>query len=238
MTQTPGFVDADRPNHVCRLRKAIYGLKQAPRAWYLELKTPLLSAGFRNSVADTSLFTLHLGSHYVYLSVYVDDILVTSSSSQLIQRTLDDLTNKFSIKDPESLHYFLGVEVIQTPTGLYLMQRKYTKDLLADHDMLHAKPVSKPMASSPKLTLHSRTSLSDGTKYRTLLGRLQYLSFTRPDIAYTVNLLSQFMHHPTEDHWQAAKRILRYLAGTQTHGLFLAKLTPHPTCIFRCRLGR
>lgn len=125
---------------------------------------------------------------------------MTGSSPQLIQQPLKNLANQFSIKGPEPLHYFLGVEVIRTPTGLHLMQRKYTKDLLDQHDMLQAKHVSTPMASSPKLTLHYGTSLSDGTKFRTLLGQLQYLSLTRPDIAYAVNHLSQFMHRPTEDH--------------------------------------
>lgn len=103
LTQPLGFVDADRPHHVCRLRIAIYGLKQAPRAWYLELKTYLVSVGFCNSVADTSLFTLRHGNHFVYLLVYVDDILVTGSSSQLVQQTLDSPANHFSIKDPEPL---------------------------------------------------------------------------------------------------------------------------------------
>lgn len=88
--------------------------------------------------------------------------------------------------------------------------------------MTNAKPVTTPMASDPKLTLHSGTILSDPRKYRQLIGSLQYLQFTRLDIAYAVNRLSQFMHQPTEDHWQAAKRLLRYLAGTPTHGIFFS----------------
>lgn len=88
--------------------------------------------------------------------------------------------------------------------------------------MTNAKPVTTPMASSPKLHLRSGIALADPTKYRRLIGSLQYLQFTRLDIAYAVNKLSQFMHMPTEDHWQAAKRILRYLAGTPTHGIFFS----------------
>lgn len=106
------------------------------------------------------------------------------------------------------------------------MQCKYTKDLLTQHNMQNAKAVSTPMVSSLKLTINSGTSLSDGTKYRKLVGSLQYLPFTRPDIAYAVNKLSQFMHRPTEDHWQAVKRVLRYLAGIQTHGLFISRSSP------------
>lgn len=94
------------------------------------------------------------------------------------------------------------------------MQRKYIQDLLLKTNMLEAKPVTTPMATSPKLTLLSGTVLDNPRDFRMVVGSLQYLAFTRPDIAYSVNRLSQFMHRPTDEHWQAAKRILRYLAGT------------------------
>ena len=130
MTQPPGFIDKDRPNYVCRLNKAIYGLKQSPRAWYKELKKYLLSLGFRNSMADTSLFVLRLQNHIVYLLVYVDDIIVTGSSDIMINNIINSLGQRFSIKDLGKLHYFLGIEVPRTQQGLHLMQRKYTVDLL------------------------------------------------------------------------------------------------------------
>ena len=109
MDQPPGFKNTDTPNHVCRLRKAIYGLKQAPRAWFVELRTFLLSLGFQNSLADTSLFILHEGNLYIYLLIYVDDILVTANTVNGIQRILTLLAERFSIKDPEDLNYFLGI---------------------------------------------------------------------------------------------------------------------------------
>lgn len=223
MAQPPGFADADRPSHVCKLRKALYGLKQAPRAWYSELHKYLISSGFRNSLSDTSLFIYKEGTNYVYLLVYVDDILVTGTSSTLVQSVITNLAKKFSIKDMGDLSYFLGIEAIRNKNGLHLMQRKYTIDLLTKTDMLHAKPVSTPMASSPKLSLRSGTVLPDPHEYRRVVGSLQYLALTRPDISYAVNRLSQFMHQPTTDHWQAVKRVLRYLSGTLTHGIFLRK---------------
>lgn len=222
MEQPPGFVDTDNPSFVCRLKKAIYGLKQAPRAWYTELKNYLLTVGFANSLADTSLFILRHGSSCIYLLVYVDDILVTGNDEAMIQRILRQLAERFSIKDPEDLNYFLVIEAHRSPAGLHLSQRKYILDLLHKHGMLEAKPVSTPMASSPKLTLLSGTSLSDQTAYRQLIGGLQYLALTRLDISYAVNRLSQFMHRPTDLHLQAAKRVLRYLAGTSTHGVFFS----------------
>lgn len=160
MSQPPGFVDPDKPDYVCRLRKAIYGLKQAPRAWYIELRNYLLSAGFVNSISDASLFILKKGKSMVYMLIYVDDILVTGNDDGLIQQTLHALAMRFSIKDPEDLHYFLGIEAKRTTSGLHLNQRKYIRDLLARTNMLSAKPVTTPMAASPKLSLHSGTRLS------------------------------------------------------------------------------
>lgn len=222
MDQPPGFVDTDRPDFVCKLNKAVYGLKQAPRAWYNELSNFLINLGFINSLADTSLFILRRGSKIIYLLIYVDDILITGNTTAGLSHVLALLAERFSVKDTEDLNYFLGIEAHRTPKGLHLSQRKYVLDLLHKYDMSNAKPVTTPMASSPKLHLRSGTALTDPTKYRRLIGSLQYLQFTRLDIAYAVNKLSQFMHIPTEDHWQAAKRILRYLAGTPTHGIFFS----------------
>lgn len=222
MDQPPGFIDSDKPDHVWRLRKAVYGLKQAPRAWYIELRDFLLSLGFQYSLADTSLFVLNTGTQTLYVLIYVDDILVTGNTTAGIERFLTLMAERFSIKDPEDLNYFLGIEAHRSAKGLHLNQRKFILDLLHRYDMTNAKPVTSPMASSPKLHLHSGTTLSDPTKYRQLIGSLQYLQFTRLDIAFAVNKLSQFMHAPTEDHFQAAKRILRYLAGTPTHGIFFS----------------
>lgn len=223
MCQPPGFQDADRPTHSCRLQKALYGLKQAPRAWYSELKKYLLSAGFHNSLADTSLFILRHEGQYVYLLVYVDDILVTGTDSTLVQRGIKRLAAKISIKDMGHLSYFLGIEVIRTKQGLHLMQRTYVTDLLQKTNMLHAKPVATPLPSSPKLTLHSGPLLYDPFDYRRVVRSLQYLALTRPDVSYDVNRLSQFMHKPSVDHWNAVKRMLCYLAGTLSHGIFLRK---------------
>ena len=223
MQQPPGFVDQDKPNHVCRLRKALYGLKQAPRAWYIELRNYLLSIGFVNSFSDTSLFVMQRGRSIIYMLIYVDDILVTGNDTTLLQHTLEVLSQRFSVKDHEDLHYFLGIEAKRVSSGLHLCQRKYILDLLTRTNMLSAKPVTTPMAASPKLTLHSGTRLSDPTEYRMVVGSLQYLAFTRPDLSYAVNRLSQYMHAPTTDHWQAVKRLLRYLAGTPDHGIFLRK---------------
>lgn len=224
--QPPGFVDKDNPTYVCRLKKALYGLRQAPRAWYQELRSYLITLGFVNSVADTSLFIKMTGGTVLYVLVYVDDMLITGSNRPLIDKLIATLQARFSIKDLGESRYFLGVELHRTSAGLHLRQQKYITDLLQKTKMLASKPVSTPMASTPKLTLNSGTSLSDPSDYRKVLGSLQYLGFTRPDIAFAVNRLSQFMHQQTDLHWSAVKRILRYLVGTQTHGILLRRGTP------------
>ncbi|RVW53564.1 Retrovirus-related Pol polyprotein from transposon RE2 [Vitis vinifera] len=204
MSQPPGFIDRDPPHHVCKLRKAIYGLKQAPRAWYHELRQFLLQFGFINSIADTSLFIFNNHGTILYLLVYVDDIIITGNNVEAAQTFIQQLSQRFSLKDLGPLTYFLGVET----------------------HMTEAKPAPTPLATSPILTLQSGTPLSDPTEYRTVVGSLQYLSLTRPDIAYTVNKLSQFMHQPTSDHWNAVKRLLRYLCGTLDHGITLRRTSP------------
>lgn len=226
MTQPPGFIDQDHPSHVCRLRKAIYGLKQAPRAWYMALKQYLTSTGFINSRADASLFRRNVASTFTYVLIYVDDIIVTGNDSSTISRVLQSLADRFSIKDPVDLHYFLGIEAIRTQQDLHLNQRKCIVDLLTRTKMLDAKPVSTPLPITPKLTLRSGTLLANPQEYRSVVGSLQYLAFTRPDISFAVNRLSQFMHSPTTEHWQATKRVLRYLAGSHTSGIFLSWQSP------------
>ncbi|GKV01478.1 hypothetical protein SLEP1_g14026 [Rubroshorea leprosula] len=131
------------------------------------------------------------------------------------------MSTRFSIKDLGTLSYFLGIEAVPTSAGLFLSQHKYVNDLLHRLRMHEAKPVATPLATNTGLQLLSGTALSDGSDYRRLIGSLQYLTLTRPDLSFAVNKLAQFMHRPTELHWQAAKRLLRYLRGTLFHGLLL-----------------
>ncbi|KAK0579728.1 hypothetical protein LWI29_030590 [Acer saccharum] len=226
MAQPPGFIDSDHPTHVCKLNKAIYGLKQAPRAWYHELRQFLIGSGFKNSYADTSLFILQSGDTLLYLLIYVDDIILTGNSATQVGHFVDALARKFSLKDLGPLSYFLGVEVVPHQHGILLSQRRYIMDLLTRTKMAGAKPVQTPLPTSPPLSLHSGTPLSDPTAYRTVVGSLQYLSLTRPDISFAVNRLSQFMHQPSSDHWELVKRVLRYLGGTLNDGILIHRDSP------------
>ena len=225
MVQPSGFIDRDRPNHVCKLNKALYGLKQAPRAWYTELKNYLLNLGFKNSIADASLFFYIANDTYLFVLIYVDDIIITGNSDEKIRGLINTLSARFSLKDLGDLSYFLGIEVLRTQHGIHLSQQKYIGDLLYHNNMTNAKPVPTPMSASTNLSIRDGHTLDNPAEYRTLVGSLQYLLLTRPDIAFAVNKLSQFMHKPTTTHWTAAKRVLRYLAGTYTSDIFLSRFS-------------
>lgn len=192
----------------------------------MSLKQHLLSTGFENSLADASLFVHSSNGNLTYVLVYVDDIIVTGNNNVVVAQVLEAFAQRFSIKDPTDLNYFLGIEVTRSASGLHLMQRKYIIDLLVKNNMLDSKPVSTPLPSSLLLTLIGGVPLDDASQYRFVVGSLHYISFTRPNISYAVNRLSQFMHKPTEDHWLSAKRILWYLTDTLTHGIFMHVSSP------------
>jgi hypothetical protein len=228
MRQPPGFVDPARPQHLCRLVKALYGLKQAPRAWHARLGAALRAHGFVPSTANTSLFILQRPQLTMYLLVYVDDIILVSSSVAATDRLIVALGSEFALKDLGKLHYFLGLEVTYPGDGLALSQQKYSQDLLRRAGMLDCKAAITPMSSTEILSVDGGTLLSadDATEYRRIVGGLQYLTITRPDVSYAVNRVCQYLHAPRDTHWTAVKRILRYVCSTLTHGLHLR---PAPT---------
>lgn len=229
MEQPPGFVSSHYPNHVCKLSKALYGLKQAPRAWFQRLSTFLLTYGFTCSRADTSLFVLRKDGHIMYLLVYVDDLILTGNDESIITTFVSHLNREFAIKDLGALNYFLGLEVVYTPNGLFLTQAKYAKDILLRSNLLHAKPVATPLSPHESFVADG-VPHPDPTMYRSLVGALQYLTITRPDLSYAVNQLSQFLQSPTVDHFRAVKRLLRYVKGTLSFGLTYSR--PHqPTIV-------
>ena len=222
MLQPPGFANKNIPGHICRLKKELYGLKQTPRAWYTELWIFQLSLGFVNSTADSFLFINHKPGVTLYLLVYVDDIIVTRSSPAEVSTLIATLAARFSLKDLGCLNYFLGVEVIPSTADIFLSQRKYITDLLHKSGMTDTKPTSTPLSPTGKLLKDSGDLLPSPTEYRALVGSLQYLSLTRPDIAFSKNKLAQFMQKPRTVHWTALKRVLRYLAGSFDKGVFIS----------------
>ncbi|XP_024190212.1 uncharacterized mitochondrial protein AtMg00810-like [Rosa chinensis] len=221
MKQPGGFEHPEYPNHVCKLLKSLYGLKQAPRAWNDKFTAFLPALGFTSSYADPSLFVKITGSSKVYLLLYVDDIIITGNSEALIAEVKTQLQTEFEMKDLGDLHYFLGLEIKYVTNGLFVSRYKYAKDLLPKAGLNDCHTHLTPCQSGVKLLKDVGTPLSsqDIAHFRSLVGCLQYLTFTRPDIAYSVNSICQFLQAPTEDHLHAAKRVLRYIRGTLDHGI-------------------
>ncbi|RVW32397.1 Retrovirus-related Pol polyprotein from transposon TNT 1-94 [Vitis vinifera] len=212
MEQPPGFVAQGESGLVCRLRRSLYGLKQSPRAWFSRFSSVVQEFGMLRSTADHSVFYHHnsLGQ-CIYLVVYVDDIVITGSDQDGIQKLKQHLFTHFQTKDLGKLKYFLGIEIAQSSSGVVLSQRKYALDILEETGMLDCKPVDTPMDPNVKLVPGQGEPLGDPGRYRRLVGKLNYLTITRPDISFPVSVVSQFLQSPCDSHWDAVIRILRYI---------------------------
>ncbi|GKB42784.1 ribonuclease H-like domain-containing protein [Tanacetum coccineum] len=213
-------------NKVCKLKKSLYGLKQAPRQWNAKLTSTLIENGFNQSKSDYSLFTKSDKGVFLALLVYVDDIIITGNSVAEIEIFKVFLKSKFMIKDLGKLKHFLGIEVVDTDKGICLNKRKYVLDLLSEYGMLACKPLDTPLLS--KLIISNEATASDPvleniTDYEKLMGKLIYLTNTRPDISYDVHCLSQFMHSSLKSHLKTAFKILRYLKGCPCLGIHFVK---------------
>lgn len=206
---------------MCRLNKSLYGLKQASRQWFAKFSTAVQAAGYVQSKADYSLFTCRNGKSFTALLIYVDDILITGNDLKAISTLKQFLHSRFRIKDLGDLKYFLGIEVSRSKRGISISQRKYTLEILKDGGILGAKPVNFPMEQNIKLS-DTGELLRDPSQYRRLVGRLIYLTITRPDIMYSVHVLSRFMHAPRRPHMEAALHVLRYLKSAPGQGLFFS----------------
>jgi hypothetical protein len=159
--------------------------------------------------------------------ILVDDIIVTGLDPTAISNLILSLQLDFALKDLRPLHYFLGVEALTNPQGLFLTQRKYILDLLKCANMLGAKPINSLMSTFASLSAFTSVPFSDPSLYRSIVGSLQYLSLTQSDVSFAVNKVCQFMHRPTIDHWSAVKGLLHYLKHTLSHGLILHYQSSH-----------
>ncbi|CAM8895465.1 unnamed protein product [Rhodiola kirilowii] len=223
MLTPPGFYSAEKQQGlVCKLHKSIYGLKQASRQWFSRFSDSLLAFGFQQSLEDYSLFTLKKDNHFIILLVYVDDVVLTGTSPSLINQIKEFIHAKFRIKDLGHLKYFLGIEVARSKEGIFINQRKYALDILAEHSFTDSKPVQTPLETKHGLSKSNSEPISDPTIYRKLVGKLIYLTITRPDLAFAVHTLSQFMATPTVDHLKATHRLLRYIKLAPAQGILFS----------------
>ena len=216
----PEGVDLDAKFDCLELIKAIYGLKQASRVWNETFDEFVRSIGFQVSAFDPCLYIKVANGHCVLVLVYVDDVLITGSSLELISRTKTDLKTRFEMTDSGKCAFVLGIELLDGQDGSVTMcQRRYVDDILKRFNMDQCKAVVSPVDISTRLVPSNATTRIDAP-FREAVGALMHLmTATRPDIAYAVGYVSRFMENPQETHWAAVKRIFRYLQGTKTHGI-------------------
>ncbi|KAM0986195.1 hypothetical protein ACFX14_013409 [Malus domestica] len=210
-------------NMVCKLRKSLYGLKQSPRAWFGKFSKSMKDFGCKQSNSDHTLFLKHKKGKVTALIVYVDDMVITGNDPEEKAALQHHLASEFEMKNLGALKYFLGIEVARSEQGIFLSQRKYILDILIDTGMLANKPADTPMELNHQLGEYLDQVPTNKERYQRLVGKLIYLGHTRPDIAYAVSVVSQFMHAPSEAHMDAVNRILRYLKSSPGRGLMFAR---------------
>ncbi|CAL1398408.1 unnamed protein product [Linum trigynum] len=221
MELPPGLRDLpEYKGKVCRLKKSIYGLKQASRMWYAKLTESLISNGFKQSLADYSIFLSTVQGHLVVLIVYVDDIVVGSASLEAVKEVKKMLMSLFKMKDLGELQYFFGLEVSRTDKGIHVCQRKYCIELLKEAGFDECKPAKTPSSVKQVLSASDGEPYLDIPLFKHLLGQLQYLNSTRPDITFAVQQLCQFQDAPTTVHNKALHRVFRYLKNSPGQGVF------------------
>ncbi|KAM0012264.1 putative RNA-directed DNA polymerase [Helianthus debilis subsp. tardiflorus] len=219
MEAPPGFATDFKTGEVCRLKKSLYGLKQSPRAWFGRFTLAMKGYGFKQSNSDHTLFIKQRGRLVTCLIVYVDDMIITGNDKEEMTKLKESLFREFEMKDLGRLKYFLGIEVLRSKRGIFICQKKYILDMLAETGMIDCKPADTPMMVNHKLQMEEGAKLVKKEMYQRLVGKLIYLSHIRPDIAYAVSVVSQFMHQPQIAHMEAVCRIMRYLKGTIGHGV-------------------
>ena len=219
MEQPPGYVAQGESSEVCLLKKAIYGLKQSPRAWFHKFSQLLFSYGFVSTVSDPTVLRKRTPLGCVILAVYVDDIIITGSDDAEVAATKAYLAQHFVTRDLSPPRYFLGLEIAYRQGQMSICQRKYALDLLEETGMLGCKPVTSPMEQNVDWWDHATALVEDAGLYRRLVGKLIFLTVTRPDISYAVSVLSQFMQAPRTIHLEGVYRVLAYIKRAPGRGL-------------------
>ncbi|GKC55172.1 retrovirus-related pol polyprotein from transposon TNT 1-94 [Tanacetum coccineum] len=222
VSQSDGFVDLDFPNHIYHLKKALYSLKQAPRAWYDKLSSFLIDHHFPKGIVDLTLFTRRHKDDILLVQIYVDDIIFGSTNQVLLNRFAKLMKDNFEMSMIGEMKFFLGLQVCQSPRGIFICQSQYTLDLLKKHPMEKCDSISTLMATA-KLDADLQGTQVDQTKYQSMIGGLMYLTTSRPDITFETFVCVRYQARPTAKHLKEVKRIFQYLRQTINMGLWYSK---------------
>ncbi|KAE8767964.1 hypothetical protein D1007_60605 [Hordeum vulgare] len=229
--QPAGYIDGDSPSKVLKLRKALYGLRQAPRAWNAKLDETLTKLGFRRCPLEHALYRRGDSENYLLVGVYVDDLVITGTSSEDISKFKVQMGELFQMSDLGLLTYYLGIEVKQGDSEITLCQAGYARKVLELAGMEACRPCHTPIENRLKLGKTNGGEAVDATLYRSVIGSLRYLVHTRPDIAHAVGFASRFMEAPGARHWSVVKQILCYVQGTLGYGCCYRTGSSTPTLV-------
>ncbi|GKA49971.1 retrovirus-related pol polyprotein from transposon TNT 1-94 [Tanacetum coccineum] len=220
--QPDGFVDPYHPDEVYRLKKALYGLKQALRAWYDELSNFLVSKGFSKGSIDPTMFIIKYGDDILLVQIYVDDIIFGSTNPKPSKKFEKLMQSKFEMSIMGELKFFLGIQIHQSPCGIFINQAKYAQDILKKHGMTSCDSIGTPMATKP-LDDDLSGNPVDQTKYHSIVEALMYLTASRPDIVHATCYCARYQARPTEKHLNEVKWIFWFLKNTINIGLWYPK---------------
>nr|GEU31747.1 hypothetical protein [Tanacetum cinerariifolium] len=223
VSQSDGFVDQDDPNHVYKLKKALYGLKQARRAWYDMLSSLLISQDFSKGSVDPTLFIRRNGNDLLLVQIYVDEIIFGASTPELCDLFDILMCLKFKMSMMGKISFFLGLQISQSPRGIFINQSKYDIESLKKYGFESCDTVDTPMVEKSKLDEDKEGKAVDPSHYRGMIGTLFYLTASRPDLQFTICMCARYQARPTEKHIHAVKRIFRYLRGIVNRGLWYLK---------------
>eukprot|EP00253_Pinus_taeda_P006070 PITA_06070 len=207
----PGYEKKGQEHKVCRLKKSLYGLKQAPREWYSRIDSYLLENRFEKCEGEPTLYIKEKNGKILIVVLYVDDVIFTGNDDYFIEDFKTVMKEEFEMTNMGLQRYFLGIEVEQNGNGIFISQEKYANEVLERFNMQESKAAITPTVMGLKLSKEDISKDFDPSLYKSIVGSLMYLTATRPDIMHAVSLISRFMERPKEAHWQAAKRILRYV---------------------------
>ena len=207
-----------------KLKRALYGLKQAPQAWYDRLTAYLTEHGFKRGSANTTFFIRKDKNNFLVAKIYVDDIVFGATNDSFAHSFTNEMKAMFEMSMVGELTYFLGLQMKQTDSGIYINQAKYARNLIKRFGLDNAAYARTPMAVNAKLTNDPSGESVDVTLYRRMIGCLLYLTASWPDIAFSVGVCSRFQSNPKVSHLNVVTRIIKYVGGTCDYGLFYSKV--------------
>ena len=225
MAKPKRFIDPHFSNHVLYLKKTLYNLKQAPRAWYDRLTQYLVSHGFTRGKSNQTLFIKREDDELIIAQVYVDDVIFGLTKDELAHSFSKLMQGEFEMSMIGELTNFLGLQIHQQDSSIFLSQSKYASNLVKKFGLESASFVRTPMSPNVKLTVDLLGRSVDSSLYRSMIGSLPYLTTSRSDISYSVKVCAKYQANPKESHMITLKRVIKYVKTTVDFGVWYSKDT-------------